>query len=76
MATELRVPKIGMGMAEGKLVEWHAADGEVVKEGAIIYSRETDKTVNEIEAPASGVLRIVAPADEIYEIGVLIGTIE
>ncbi|MBV9996734.1 MAG: hypothetical protein JO127_16135 [Caulobacteraceae bacterium] len=76
MATELRIPKIGMGMTEGKLVEWLASDGDAVKEGAVIYSLETDKTVNEIEAPTSGVLRIIAAPDETYEVGDLIGKIE
>lgn len=76
MATELRIPKLGMGMTEGKLIEWLAADGAAVSEGDVIYSLESDKTVNEIQAPASGVLRIQATADETYEIGALIGQIE
>jgi len=76
VATELRIPKLGMGMTEGKLIEWLAADGAAVSEGDVIYSLESDKTVNEIQAPASGVLRIQATADETYEIGALIGQIE
>ncbi|MBV9512326.1 MAG: biotin/lipoyl-binding protein [Caulobacteraceae bacterium] len=63
-------------MTEGKLVEWLAADGAAVQEGDIIYSLETDKTTNEIEAPASGVLRIAAATDETYDVGALIGHIE
>jgi pyruvate/2-oxoglutarate dehydrogenase complex dihydrolipoamide acyltransferase (E2) component len=76
MATELRIPKLDMSMTEGKLVEWLATDGSTVKEGDVIYSLESDKTVNEIEAPVSGVLRIGATTDETYEVGALIGEIE
>lgn len=76
MATDLMVPKVGMGMTEGKLVEWFAADGESVQEGALIYSLETDKTVTDIEAPESGVLRLIGLPGETYEVGALIGRIE
>ena len=76
MATELRIPKLGMGMTEGKLIEWLVAEGAAVSEGEVLYSLETDKALNDIEAPASGVLRIVAAPDETYEVGALIGRIE
>lgn len=76
MATELRIPKLGMGMTEGRLVEWLVVDGSVVSEGEIIYSLENDKSVNEVEAPESGVLYISAAANETYEVGALIGRIE
>lgn len=76
MTIELRVPKIGMGMTEGKLIEWFASDGGAVQEGAVIYSIETDKTVTDIEAPTSGVLRILGEPDQTYDVGALIGRIE
>jgi pyruvate/2-oxoglutarate dehydrogenase complex dihydrolipoamide acyltransferase (E2) component len=76
MSTDLMVPKVGMGMTEGKLIEWFAADGDVVQEGATIYSLETDKTVTDIEAPIAGVLRIIGEPDQTYEVGALIGRIE
>ena len=76
MSTELRVPKLGMGMTEGKLLSWSFADGDQVKEGDIIYSLETEKSVSDIEAPTSGVLRILAPVEESYDVGTVIGRIE
>jgi pyruvate/2-oxoglutarate dehydrogenase complex dihydrolipoamide acyltransferase (E2) component len=51
-------------------------DGAAVQEGTQIYSIESDKSIQEVEAPASGVLRIVAKIGETYPVGELIGTIE
>jgi pyruvate/2-oxoglutarate dehydrogenase complex dihydrolipoamide acyltransferase (E2) component len=76
MADELRIPKMGMGMTEGKLVSWFFKDGDKVSEGDVIYSLETEKSVSDIEAPASGTLRILAETDETYDVGALIGRIE
>ena len=76
MATELKIPKLGMSMEEATLVEWFIADGGEVKEGENIYAVETDKSVNDVEAPASGKLKIIGEVGETYEVGTLIGTIE
>ncbi|TWR56210.1 dihydrolipoamide acyltransferase [Pseudomonas marginalis] len=63
------MPKIGFSMNEGTLSEWMVADGESVEEGQLLYALESDKSVQEIEAPASGVLKIVAVAGEVYQVG-------
>jgi pyruvate/2-oxoglutarate dehydrogenase complex dihydrolipoamide acyltransferase (E2) component len=63
------MPKIGFSMNEGTLSEWMVADGETVTEGQLLYALESDKSVQEIEAPASGVLKIVAAAGEVYQVG-------
>ena len=76
MATEIIFPKIGFSMTEGILSEWMAEDGATVAEGDVLYSVETDKSINEVEAPASGVLRIVGQTGETYEVGAIIGAIE
>jgi len=73
---ELKLPMISMGMTEGTIAEWLHEDGAEVTEGTAVYSIETDKTVQEVEAPTSGVLRILAPAGEEYPVGALIGRIE
>ncbi|MDB5576330.1 MAG: biotin/lipoyl attachment protein [Bradyrhizobium sp.] len=67
---------LGMGMSEGILSEWLAEDGAQVEEGTPIYALETDKSVQEVECPASGVLRISGKVGETYPVGELIGTIE
>jgi pyruvate/2-oxoglutarate dehydrogenase complex dihydrolipoamide acyltransferase (E2) component len=76
MATEIILPKIGFSMAEGLLAEWLVADGSPVAEGAPLYTLESDKSATEIEAPVSGVLRILKPVGETYPVGTILGTIE
>jgi len=76
MSTELRLPKLGMSMTEGALTEWLVAEGTPVEAGALLYALESDKTVQEVEAPVSGVLRILAPAGQTYDVGHLVGVID
>ena len=51
MPTTLTIPKLEMAMIEGTLAEWLVPDGAAVKEGDLIYSLETGKATQEIEAP-------------------------
>ena len=76
MTTEIRIPKIGMTATEMTLSEWMFGDGEQVAKGDVIYTVETDKTATEIEAQASGILRVIAAEGENYPVGTLIGTID
>jgi len=76
MATEIRIPKIGMSATEMTLTEWMFGDGERVEQGDVIYTVETDKTTTEIEAQASGVLRVIGVEGEVYPVGTLVGKIE
>lgn len=74
--TELRIPAAGDSVTEVQIVEWTVDDGASVSEGDVIYSVESDKSVLEIEAPATGTLKILEPAGEIYEVGHLVGRID
>lgn len=76
MATEIRIPKIGMSATEMTLSEWMFGDGEQVTAGETLYTVETDKTTQEIEAQASGTLRVAGVEGEVYAVGTLIGMIE
>ena len=76
MATEIRIPKLGISMTEATLSEWFVADGAQVEAGAPLYAIEMDKSTNEIEAPASGVVNILGQVGEVYEIGTVIATID
>jgi pyruvate/2-oxoglutarate dehydrogenase complex dihydrolipoamide acyltransferase (E2) component len=76
MATDVILPKIGFAMTEGILSEWLVQDGAHVTEGAAIYSVESDKSTTEVEAPASGVLRILKKVGETYPVGTVLGAIE
>ena len=76
MSTEVRIPAFGMSASEGTVAEWLADDGAQVEKGQPLYNLELDKSVQEIEAPASGTLSIKAEAGEVLEIGALIATID
>ncbi|HEY0960220.1 MAG TPA: biotin/lipoyl-containing protein [Novosphingobium sp.] len=76
MAVEILLPKIGFSMNEGQVAEWLAKDGDQVSEGQPLFSLEADKSTNEVEAPATGTLRIVAQVGETYEVGTVLGYID
>ena len=72
---EFRLPHIGMQMTEATLEEWLVADGAEVESGKEIVTISTDKVDAPLEAPASGVIRIVVAAGETVEVGTLIAVI-
>jgi pyruvate/2-oxoglutarate dehydrogenase complex dihydrolipoamide acyltransferase (E2) component len=76
MAVEVVLPKLGFSMNEGQIAEWLVADGATVQEGDPIFLLESDKSTNEVEAPASGVLHIEAAVGETFEVGTVIGYID
>ena len=76
MSTEIIIPKVGFAASEGILTEWLVADGASVNEGDVLYCLETDKSTQEIEAPASGTLKILKEAGEAYDVGTVIGVIQ
>jgi pyruvate dehydrogenase E2 component (dihydrolipoamide acetyltransferase) len=59
MPVLIAMPKLGMTMQEGTVVEWRVPVGGSVARGQIVLSIETEKAEVEIEAPAAGVLRHV-----------------
>jgi pyruvate/2-oxoglutarate dehydrogenase complex dihydrolipoamide acyltransferase (E2) component len=76
VSTPISIPKLGVSMTEGTLVEWLVADGDTVSPGDVLYRIETDKVENDIEAPVGGVVRTSGVEGETYEVGTLIGSIE
>jgi len=76
MSTPISIPKLGVSMSEGTLVEWLVADGDTVQPGDILYRIETDKVENEIEAPVAGVVHQSGVAGETYDVGTQIGSID
>ena len=62
---KMLMPQIGMTMVEGTIENWLKHEGDTVTKGEIILEISTEKMVNEIEAPASGVLHIIANEGEI-----------
>ena len=76
MAVEVLLPKLGFSMNEGQIAEWLVADGAQVKEGDPLFLLEADKSSNEVEAPASGTLRIESTVGETYPVGTVIAYID
>lgn len=75
MSTEVLLPKIGFAMNDAVLSQWLVADGAAVTVGQPLYSIESDKSVQEIEAPASGTLKILAVIGETYLVGTVLAEI-
>jgi pyruvate dehydrogenase E2 component (dihydrolipoamide acetyltransferase) len=74
MAIQVLMPKIGLTMTEGKIVEWKKKEGERVEKGEILFVFETEKVAFEVEASQSGFLaKILAQVDEIIPIGGVVG---
>jgi pyruvate dehydrogenase E2 component (dihydrolipoamide acetyltransferase) len=70
------MPKWGIEMTEGTVNGWTAAIGEFVSKGQPLLDVETEKIVNTVEAPASGVLRRqLAQVGDIRPVGALIGVL-
>ncbi len=75
MTMQILLPKLGFSVNEANLVEWMVADGASVAKGDPLYALESEKSVQEIEAPVDGVLKILKQAGEVYEVGTVIGEI-
>jgi pyruvate dehydrogenase E2 component (dihydrolipoamide acetyltransferase) len=75
MATNVTMPKLGLTMETGKIVEWKKAEGEEVKQGEILLIVETEKITYEVESPGTGILHIIVPQDAEVPVAELIGVI-
>ena len=76
MPTQVLMPKIGFSVNEANLVEWLVEDGAIVAKGQPLYAFESEKSVQEVEAPADGMVRRLVPADAVYEVGTVLAEIE
>jgi 2-oxoglutarate dehydrogenase E2 component (dihydrolipoamide succinyltransferase) len=73
---ELKVPAAGESITSANVAKWRKNDGEQVVQGEVLVTLETDKVSNELEAPASGRLKIITPEGEEVSIGAIIATID
>ncbi|GAB5471026.1 MAG: acetoin dehydrogenase dihydrolipoyllysine-residue acetyltransferase subunit [Rhodospirillales bacterium] len=68
------MPKWGLAMIEGTIVEWQVEAGAEVAEGQDIMEIETSKITNVFESPVGGPLRrIVVEGGETVPVGALLG---
>ncbi|HMM72606.1 MAG TPA: E3 binding domain-containing protein, partial [Rhodocyclaceae bacterium] len=74
MRRELLVPKLGLTMTEGTLIEWMVKPGEKFGADQSLFVLESDKAATEIPAEADGVLlEISAQVGSTLAVGSVIG---
>jgi pyruvate dehydrogenase E2 component (dihydrolipoamide acetyltransferase) len=64
VATILSMPKWGLAMKVGTVVEWLKHPGDSVQQGEPIVQIESEKATNEVEAPITGILRWLEVQEE------------
>ncbi len=76
MPSDVVMPKLGLNMTEGLLVEWLKKEGDPVKKGDLLFSVETDKITTEAEANVDGVLaKILVQGGETVPVRTVVGLI-
>lgn len=76
MAVDVIMPRVDMTMERGTIRAWKAQPGDAVREGALLFEIETDKSAMEIDAPASGTLGpILVPAGVEVPVGTVVARI-
>ena len=75
MPTEVVIPKLGMTMKEGTIVEWVVPDGAAVAVDDVIFILSTDKLDTDITAEVAGTLRHAAAAGECHPCSTVVGWI-
>ena len=76
MAKKVIMPKQGLQMTEGTIMQWLVAEGGAVEKGQPLFEMETDKLTITMDAEASGtLLKIVRPVGDTVPITELIAVI-
>lgn len=73
MALEFIMPKLGLTMEEGTILEWLVQDGASITPGMPVLRIETDKVESDVEAIDTGLLHRVGVDGESYPCGAVIG---
>jgi pyruvate dehydrogenase E2 component (dihydrolipoamide acetyltransferase) len=73
---DILMPKLGLTMTEGEIVEWKVATGDRVAVGDVLFVIETDKSSNDVEALDAGVIEalLVQPGD-VVPVGAVVATL-
>lgn len=77
MLVDVFLPKIGMAMQEGLITRWLKQQGAAVAKGEPLLEVETEKVLETIEAPESGILaEVLYPEGQDVEVGTVIARIQ
>jgi pyruvate dehydrogenase E2 component (dihydrolipoamide acetyltransferase) len=76
MIDKLGMPKWGLSMTEGRVIDWLVEEGAEIAVGDEVAEVETEKINGVVESPVAGVLRRrVASAGDVIPVGGLLGVI-
>ena len=76
MISEVRMPKLGMTMTEGKVMEWYKAVGDNVAADEPLYVVANAKVNIDVESPKEGVLlKILAEEGDVIPVGGIVAYI-
>jgi pyruvate dehydrogenase E2 component (dihydrolipoyllysine-residue acetyltransferase) len=75
MEKTVMMPKLGMTMEEGTVLNWRYQEGEWVEKDEALVEVMTDKVNLEVEAPFPGRLHILAKEGEVLSVGAPIATL-
>lgn len=73
MAIEFIMPKLGLTMEEGTILQWLVPDGAEVTAGMAVMSIETDKVESDVEASGSGRLHQLGQPGDTFTCGAVVG---
>ncbi len=73
MATEIKIPRVGMAVADATIIEWKFKEGEWVEEHQVVVVIETEKIRTDVEAAASGFVHILLGEGNTAPVGNVIG---
>ena len=74
MPLKIVMPKLGLTMTEGTLIEWTKKEGDSVKAGEVLFILETEKVTYEFEAPEDGTLgKIIIHNQDEVPVGEVVG---
>jgi len=74
VAIEIKMPRFGLTMKQGKLSKWLKKEGERVRKGEPLFEVETEKITNVVQSVGSGILfQIVVPAGRTVPVGTVLG---
>jgi len=76
MSIEIKVPVVGESITEVSIAKWLKSDGEFVEMDEVICEMESEKATFELNAEASGILKIRIKEGETVPIGEVICEIE
>ncbi len=76
MKTEVKVPSVGESITSGVLSIWHRKNGEHVGRDELLYTLETDKVSQEVNAPEAGVLHTRVNEGDEVKIGQVVAEID